>query len=370
LKELRIAVIGAGHLGRIHARLLSAMCGVKLVAVVDPLETARESVAAECKSMPVADYRKLLERVDAAVIAAPTPLHHAIATDFLKRGVHLLIEKPLAATVAEGAELVSLARARQAVVQVGHVERFNPALTAATPFLAGPRYLEAVRAGGFTFRASNIGVVLDLMIHDIDVALSLVDSPLSHVEALGLAVLGKHEDVAQARLEFANGCVANLSASRISRVARRLTQVWAEKSFVTIDFGARTASVVEPSDAVLRRDLDVEQMSAAEREQFKDHLLDEHLPERRLEVVERNAIADEQANFVAAIRNEARALVPAEQGQRALEVASRILDQIEMHVWRTDVDGPVGRLSPVAPTILRGPHWSHVRQNAPRREAI
>ena len=369
MSKLRVGVVGAGHLGRIHARLLAAMPEVQLVAVADPVLEAREAVAEESHTMAVADYTKLLGRIDAAVVATPTSLHHAIACELLRCGVPVLVEKPLAATVAQAQEIVALARKHRLPVQVGHVERFNPALTAALPHLEGPRYLESVRAGAFTFRSVDVGVVLDLMIHDIDIVLSLVDSPVSRVEAIGLAVLGQHEDVAQARLEFANGCVANLSASRISHVQRRQLHGWAERALVAVDMANRAATVTEPSSQVLQHAVDVERMNPAERLHYKDHLMNEHLPQRALDVEARNALGDELANFLAAVRGHETLRVPAEDGLAALEIAHRILEQIELHVWEAATDGPVGRLGASAPSILRGPHWSHVQRPA-RREAV
>lgn len=372
MSKLRLAVIGAGHLGKFHARLLAAMPGVDLVAIADPVAAAREAAAAECGATPVADYHEILDRVEAAVIATPTVVHHAVALDFLRRGIHVLVEKPLASTVHEADELLDAAAEHNCLVQVGHVERFNPALTAALGHLDGPRYIEAVRAGAFSFRSTDIGVVLDLMIHDLDVVLSLVDAPLSRVEALGVAVLGKHEDVAQARLEFANGCVANLSASRISHVPRRQMQVWAERAFVTVDFAGRTAQVVEPSQAVLNQEIDVERMTPAELADAKENLLAEHLPLHSLRVEPLNALSEELANFLAAIRGQQSLRVPGDQGRAALAAAHAVLASIETHVWQRATDGPILPLAAANSPVLRGPHWNRsgaATPARPRREA-
>lgn len=373
MTKLRLAVVGAGYLGKIHARLLAAMPSVDLVAVVDPVAATRESVAAECRTTGVADYHEILGRVDAAVIATPTVTHHAVALDFARRGIHLLVEKPLASTVNQADELLAVARENGARVQVGHVERFNPALTAALPHLDGPRYIETVRAGGFSARSTDVGVVLDLMIHDLDVVLSLVNAPVSRVEALGVAVIGKHEDVAQARLEFSNGCVANLSASRISHVPRRQMQVWAERGFVTVDFAGRTAQVVEPSQAILDRQIDVERMTPAQRAHAKDNLLSEHLPQHALRVEPTNALSEELANFVAGVRGEQSLRVPGEQGRAALAVAHAVLESIETHVWQRATDGPILPLAAASSAVLRGPHWDRSEATSPsaraRREA-
>jgi predicted dehydrogenase len=370
VSKLRVAVIGAGHLGRVHARLLSALAAVELVGVADPLAAAREQVARDCGTQPFADYRALLDRVEAAVIAAPTRLHHELGLEFLERGIHVLVEKPLAATRLEADALVDAARRHGAILQVGHVERFNPALRAALPYLGGAKYIEAVRAGSFSFRSTDIGVVLDLMIHDLDVALSLVRSPVKTIAALGLAVLGRHEDVAHARLEFENGCVVNLQASRVSSAARREMQVWTDYGFCQIDFAARQASVVRPSEAVLRRELDVENLSAEAKTRLQESLPAEHLRPERLEVESRNALADEHEDFVHSIRSKTAPRVDGQQGREALAVAEQILDKIATHRWQGSAAGPIGPLASPPLPILRGPHWD--RQFDPtveRREA-
>jgi predicted dehydrogenase len=357
LKRLKVAVIGAGHLGRIHAKLLSAMPDVELVGVADPVAAARQQVAHDCGSLPFAEHRALIGQVEAAVIATPTRLHHEIGMEFLRRGIHVLMEKPLALTRQQADELVNAARRQGAILQVGHVERFNPALQAALPHLGGARYIEAVRSGSFSFRSTDIGVVLDLMIHDLDVVLSLVRSAVKSTLALGLSVLGRHEDVAHARLEFENGCVANLSASRVSPTARREMQVWTDYGFCSVDFAARKASVMRPSDALLRGELDVEELSAEAKTKLQQSLPAEHLRPEPLVVEERNAIVDEQFDFVRSIRSKRAPRVDGEQGRAALALAERILEQIAEHRWDGRSDGPIGPHARPARPILRGPHW-------------
>ena len=282
--KLRMAVIGCGRLGGFHAQKLAHRDDVALVAVVDPLPANRQRVATECHT----EARGRLRRsawidIDAAVIAAPTSLHYAIARDFWRPAIHLLVEKPLCATRAEAEELVAAARRRKVVLQVGHVERFNPAFQAAAGQLADPKYIEAVRATGFTFRSTDVGVVLDLMIHDIDLVLSLVRSPLRKVDALGVSVLGGHEDVANARLEFECGCVANLSASRVSYEPLRRMQVWSARAFASIDFAGRTATLVRPSETLLRRRFHVEGLTPEGIEHYRQHFAEEHLPKRAID---------------------------------------------------------------------------------------
>ncbi|NUQ66289.1 MAG: Gfo/Idh/MocA family oxidoreductase, partial [Pirellulales bacterium] len=357
MSKVRTAVIGAGRLGGFHAQKLAAMDQVDLVAVVDPVAAQRNRVAAECRTQAVADYRSLLGAVDAVVVAAPTLLHHQIGMEFLARGVHVLMEKPLAATLAEADDLVKAARAQRAILQVGHVERFNPALSAALPHIDSPKYIEAVRASGYTFRSTDIGVVLDLMIHDLDLVLSMVHSDVERVQALGLSVLGGHEDVAHARLEFECGCVATFSASRVSHDASRQMQVWSPKSYASLDFANRKTTLVVPSETLLRRQFDVDSLSPQEVDHYRQHLLEEHLPRQVIESPPVDALALEASDFIESVRTGRSPRVTGEQGRRAVAVAEQILDRIHSHAWDDAPDGPVGPLATPRPSVIPAPHW-------------
>jgi predicted dehydrogenase len=358
-------VIGAGRLGRFHAQKLAAMADADLVAVVDPLAANRDRVAAECGTRSLSHHRPLRGQIDAAVIAAPTRLHHRLGLELLESGVHLLIEKPLAATLAEADDLVEAARRAGVVLQVGHVERFNPALAAAMPQLRNPKYVEAVRAGPFTFRSTDVGVVLDLMIHDLDLLLWMVRSPIRNVEALGLSVLGGHEDVANARLEFECGCVATLSASRVSHEAARRMQVWSHRGMASIDFAARTASIIRPSDAILNRRFSIDSLSSEQVEHAKEHLLKEHLPREEVEADAVDAIHLELDDLLRSIRTLRPPRVTGEQGRQAVAVAEQILAKIETHAWNGTADGPTGPFAAPRPSIVPAPHWHLTPTHAP-----
>jgi predicted dehydrogenase len=358
-------------LGRFHAQKLSARDDVKLLAVVDPLPAARNRLAAETRVRAVADHRELLGEIDAAVIAAPTRLHHRIALDYLHSGIHLLVEKPLAPALAEADELVAAARRSRVVLQVGHVERFNPAMTVATHYARNPKYIEATRASGFTFRSTDIGVVLDLMIHDLDLILRMVRSPLRKVEALGLSVLGGHEDAANARLEFDNGCVAVLNASRVSRDAVRRMNIWSPRAFTSVDFAAGTVSVVHPSEALLTRQFDVDALSDEQVDYYKDHLFEEHLPRKVFSPPAVDALAAEQDDFLQSIRMPREPRVPGHQAREGIAVAEQILAKIDAHRWDEAPDGPVGPRAAPCPGIIPSPHFhpSTADLPAPRKEA-
>jgi predicted dehydrogenase len=226
MTPLRLAVIGVGHLGQHHARILAGMPDVQLVGVADANFDQARKVAQQyaCQSYP--SHLPLLNLVDAAVLAVPTILHHEVARPFLDRGLPLLIEKPLAATLSQADDLVELAERQRALLQVGHIERFNSAFEELLRHDLEPRYIECLRTSSFTGRSTDIGAVLDMMIHDLDLVLALVRAPVRGVEATGLSLLGGHEDMASARLTFANGCVANLTASRVHPQQVRTMNLW------------------------------------------------------------------------------------------------------------------------------------------------
>jgi predicted dehydrogenase len=225
---LKIAVIGAGHMGRYHAEKFARLPGVELAAVVD-----RDPARAR-----ISDFRAVIPTVDAAVIAVPTDLHHAIARECLEKGVHLLVEKPLAGTLEQADELVALANANKLTLQVGHVERYNRAFQALVERMDRPLFIDAERLAGFKQRGAEVDVILDLMIHDLDLALSLARSEVAAVSACGFRVLTKDIDIASARIEFANGCVADLAASRASQSAVRKFRVFQPGVYVSADLQA------------------------------------------------------------------------------------------------------------------------------------
>ncbi len=364
MQKLRIAVIGAGRLGGFHAQKITQRRDATLVAVVDPLPVSRQRVATECRTEARADCTGLAGRIDAAVIATPATDHYRVAKNFLSAGVHLLVEKPLCTSRADADDLVALARRRGAVLQVGHVERFNPAFNAAAAQLAQPKYIEALRATEVTLRSTDVGVVLDLMIHDIDLVLSLVHSPLLKVDAPGASILGGHEDVANARLEFECGCVAALSASRISYEAVRRMHVWSARSFGSIDFASRTATVVYPSETLLRRRFRVDGLTPDQLDHHRRHFTEEHLPRQQLNYEAVDALALELDDFIQSIRTHRRPRVDGEAGRDAVAVAAEILARIGAHRWESSPDGVAGPLARPGSHVIPTPHF-HLPTNLP-----
>jgi predicted dehydrogenase len=354
VKPLRVAVIGAGHLGRIHARIAAALDEIELVAVADPVESSRTSVAQEAGTRGVADYRELIGQIDAAIIATPTTYHHAVGMDLLGQGRPLLIEKPIALTSGQATDLVNLAEKKGVALQVGHVERFNPALTAIAADVRDPKYIEAHRTSGYSFRSTDIGVVMDIMIHDIDVVLSLAKSTVIDVEALGISVLGGHEDMATARLKFASGCVAQISASRVSFQQRRTMSIFTSRGSASINFATHEASVVKPSDDVLRRDFRADKLSADERAYWKEHVFDQLLVRTARDSKPINAIEEEQRDFISAVRTGQSPRVDGAAGRDALAVCELIVERIGEHAWDGTPTGRHGAFAMPALPIIAG----------------
>jgi len=241
---MRTAVIGVGYLGRFHAQKYATLPGSDLVAVADPKPGAAAAVGAELGVAACTDYRELLGRVDAVSVVTPTPTHHAIARDFLEAGAHVLVEKPMTVTVAEGESLIATAERAGRILQVGHLERFNAALLAVQPILTPPRFIESARLAPFKQRGTDVDVVLDLMIHDIDLILSIVRSPVVSVDAIGSSVFSKEIDIANARLRFANGCVANATASRVSLKTERKLRLFQDDAYLSVDLHHKLLTVI------------------------------------------------------------------------------------------------------------------------------
>ena len=307
-EPLRVGVVGVGHLGRHHARILSTLDGAKLTAVADLIvERATESAAA-AGARAVTDSRELLGEVDAVTIAVPTELHLEIALPFLERGTSVLVEKPMARSLDEADRMIAAARASGAVLAVGHTERYNPAVAAVLPLVTSPRFIEVHRLGVFPDRSLDIDVVFDLMIHDLDVILSLVRSEVSSIEAVGVPVLTSRYDIANARLRFESGCIANVTASRISRDRVRKIRFFQPDSYLSIDYAAQ----------------EVEGWRLVRRDGSRPSIEGGPVPVTRDEPLRR-----ELADFVRAAGDRSAPLVDGDAGRRALALATRIAEKME-----------------------------------------
>jgi predicted dehydrogenase len=357
MTRLRVAVVGVGHLGQHHARILAGMPAVELVAVVDARPEQAQAVAAACGTVALDDHRSLLEMVDAVTIAVPTFLHRQVAGAFLERGIATLVEKPMAATAAESEDLVGQARAHGALLQVGHIERFNPALRALDQLPIKPRYVSAERLSTYTFRSTDIGVVLDLMIHDLDLVLSLIDAPVRSVAAVGVSLFGEHEDVANARIEFQDGSVANLTASRASYNPTRKMRIWGAEGYASLDFHAKQATLVRPSEQLKSGRLDLEGVDLTQPAAVKEHLFGKVLRVDQVPAESANPLALELENFVDAARGLAPPRVGGEDALRAVRLADQVLRSLEAHRWDAEPT-TVATAAPAAESasFLQGPH--------------
>ena len=246
MKKLRVAVVGAGYLGKFHAQKYAAMDHVDLVGIVDMDKATADQVAGSLHTKSHCRHQDLFGQVDAVSIATSTPAHFHVSRDFLNHGTHLLIEKPITTTMDEAKELMALSRAMGLIIQVGHIERFNPVTVALKKITENPFLFEANRLSPFKTRGSDVSVILDLMIHDIDIVLNLADSPVKHIHGSGACVATDLIDIAWARIEFENGCVANLSASRIAEEASRQMKMFQKNGYMDVDFGIRKMSVFRP----------------------------------------------------------------------------------------------------------------------------
>ena len=305
LAPLRLAVVGCGSIGRHHARILSGLEGCRLVACVDPdLDRAREAAkGAGAEALP--DLRGVLGKVDAASVAAPTSLHREIAVRLLEAGADVLVEKPIAATLGE-ADAILRAAAAGRVLGVGHVERFNPAIEALEGLVRKPRFLEIHRLGAFPGRSTDVDVILDLMIHDLDLCLHLEGRPLESVSALGVGVLTPGVDIANARIVFEGGCIANLTASRVSAEKVRKVRVFQPDSYISADCAQRSGEVVR---------LEAGEKPGVRRDalQVRDH----------------EPLRGELEDFLEAVRSRRPPRVPGEDGRKALDAALRVREAIE-----------------------------------------
>ena len=328
MSRIRVGVVGCGHLGAIHARLLSSRSDVELVGVVDPCEGPRDALASSLCCEGFGKPEDLIGKAEAAIIAAPTGLHAPISLPLLKSGMDLLVEKPLASTVEDARAIVIAARRYGRTVAVGHVERFNPAWTLAMEQVGKLVAVQSHRQAPFTFRSMDVGVVLDLMIHDIDLVLSLEPGRLEGIEAQGLVATGGHEDLVRARLSFSSGIIADLFASRIHPVLRRSFSLASTDGLVDIDFNEKTVTTMAPSSSVRDGSFVASDVPAEQRHAMKESFFSEILPTCTETAAEANAIACEHEDFLKSIRTGQAPTVPASAGAAAIEIAGRVLDAL------------------------------------------
>jgi predicted dehydrogenase len=356
MARLRLAVIGVGHLGKEHARILAGMPEVDLVGVADVNPEQAQAVARRLGIQSYTDSWPLLNLVDAATIAVPTTFHFAVAAEFLRRGIPLLVEKPLAAGLQEAELLVELAGKHGALLQVGHIERFNGAFEELSRRPLQPKYVSCERLGPYTGRSTDIGVVLDLMIHDLDLLLALVRSPVRTVEAVGVSLFGGQEDVANARLHFANGCIADVTASRASPTPSRRMHVWAPEGYARADFRQRRLLLAQPAEH-LRRSGPEGRASTAARARLAGEPGGGCFEFLELDCDQGDQLTGELRHFVECVQSGASPRVNGVHGREALALAERVLQSLRAHRWEGEPTGPAGPLhvpAPVGPLFKTG----------------
>ena len=307
MEKLRVAVIGAGHLGAFHAKVYHALkvrSSVSLVGVCDINKSVAKEVARRYNTEYYTDYHDLLDKVDAVSIVVPTILHHKVAKDFLKAGIDVLVEKPLTKTLEEADELIALAKKKNLILQVGHIERFNSAIRAVEPLLSKPKFIECQRLGSTKKkgRIKDVGVVLDLMIHDIDIILGLVNSTVKNIEAVGISSVSDHEDLANVRLTFRNNVIADITASRVTQEEVRKIRIFQKDSYILLDFMHQDAFLFSGADNQLKKE--------------------------RIKMKKKEPLKVELKSFINCVRSRKKPVVSGQEGRQALEVALDILDKI------------------------------------------
>jgi predicted dehydrogenase len=312
-KTLRTAVIGVGYLGRFHAQKYRELVGSELVAVADNVPEAAQKVAAELGVAAVSDYRELLNKVDAVSIVVPTPLHFAVAEAFLERGVHVLVEKPITETLEQAQALIDLAKRKGCVLQVGHLERFNPAIQAAANVLSTPRFIESHRLAPFKQRGTDVSVVLDLMIHDIDLIQELVGRAIVSIDAVGAQVFSQDIDIANARIRFEGGCVVNTTASRVSLKQERKIRIFQDDAYLSVDLQQKILTVVRKKEG---GPVESPAHVAIDEQSFEQG----------------DALRSEIEAFLDAVRTGSQPVVTGEDGLRALATAIRITESVSQQL--------------------------------------
>ena len=307
MNTIPVAVIGSGYLGRFHAQKYANLPDAELIGVVDTNRKRAEEVANETNTSPLSDYRDLYTRIKAASVVVPTPLHYSIAKNLLERDIHVLLEKPMTTTLEEARELNAIARKKNLVLQVGHLERFNPAYLAVKKTVKSPLFIESHRLNSFQERGTEVDVILDIMIHDIDIILNLVDAEVRRIHAVGIPVISSMIDIANARLEFENGCVVNVTASRISDKSMRKIRIFQHDAYISIDFASQGVSVYKK----------------IEEEGKLPYIVSE-----QLKIESGDSLEEEIKSFLASVKHKRKPLVPGEAGIRALQVALEITNQL------------------------------------------
>lgn len=334
MKKIRTAIVGAGKMGGIHAKVYSKLDEAQLVAIADMDLTRAQNLAQQYNCQALSDPRELIGKVDAVTISAPTVAHKMLAELFISNRIPVLIEKPLASSVEEGRRIVELSKKYNIVVAVGHSERCNPVVQAMKRLKIEPMFIESTRVSPYPFRSMDIGVVLDVMIHDIDIILSLANSPVKKVEAVGVNVIADHEDICNARVTFENGCIANITASRLAMKTERKVRIFSRQAYLSLDYHRKEGIVIK-TDPNIDMVKWIREHQAAQDFDFSTVNWTEMLHIEQLDITEAEPLKVEQQAFLKAVSDSScRPEVTAEEGLAALECAEKILTCVRQHKWQ------------------------------------
>ncbi len=330
MSRLKVAVVGVGHLGKEHARVYAELPGVELVGVVDINSKQAEKIAKQHNARYFLNHKDVIDKVEAVSIAVPTRSHYAIAKEFLQHGVHVMIEKPMTGTVPDARELIGISKAKGVVLQAGYIERFNPVIVAIKKLSINPRFIECHRLSPFTFRSADIGVVLDLMIHDIDIILHITGSHVKKFDAVGVNVISDKEDIANVRIQFKNGCVANVTASRVSLMPMRKMRLFSEDSYISIDYQKKDAMIYKKSPELTLKKLNISEMDVSTIADLKGYVFGDLLKIEHIKMDgDYEPLKKELESFVNCVVEHKEPVVSGEEGLKAIEVANDILCEIE-----------------------------------------
>jgi predicted dehydrogenase len=336
--KLKIAVIGVGHLGKEHARIYSDMPDVSLAGIVDINKERGEEAAQRYSAKYYSSYKDILGKVDAVSVVVPTKSHYEIAKELLKNGIPVLVEKPMTGTVSEAEELIRLSKSNNTVLQPGYVERFNPAIQAIQKLDVSLKFIECHRLSPFTFRSADISVVFDLMIHDIDIILYLSKSKVKKIDAVGVNVISDKEDIANARIQFENGCVANITASRVSFEPMRKIRLFSEDSYISLDYQKQEAMIYKKSPELTLKSINVEDKDVSTIKDLKSFVFGDLLKIERIKMDNQEPLKKEIESFVNCIKNGENPVVSGEEGLTAIKTASIIKDEIEKNLELASVN--------------------------------
>lgn len=337
LGKLKIAVIGAGHLGKEHARIYSEIPEVNLVGIVDINKDTGEAVARRCNTKYYSSFEEILNKVNAASVVVPTRFHYEITRELLKNGIHVLVEKPMTGTVSEAEDLIKLSKETSTILQPGYIERFNPAIEAIQKLDVSLKFIECHRLSPFTFRSADIGVVLDLMIHDIDIILYLSKSKVKKIDAVGVSVISDKEDIANARIQFENGCVANITASRVSFEPMRKIRLFSENSYISLDYHKQEAIIYKKSPELTPKSIITENTDVSTIKDLKNFVFGDLLKIERIKMNNQEPLRKELESFISCVNNGKQPVVSGEDGINAIKAATIIKEEINKNLRLANV---------------------------------